>query len=98
MPPGSIVLFSFDGQVFGQAVVKEDIKQLAMEEKKPLSNMPDSVNYRYYLTLEPSSIEIFHFYPTKENVEESIDDLRFSQLFTYIHSDRYTQILKMARK
>jgi hypothetical protein len=97
LPPGSMVLFSFEGQIFGQATVKEDLKPLPMKEKERLRKVPHSADYKHYLTLEPSSIEIFRFHPTKEEVTEETE-LRFAQLFTYINSEQYQQILKMARK
>jgi hypothetical protein len=97
LPPESIILFSFEGQIFGQATVKEDIKPMLLDEKVHLRAIPYSAGYRYYLTLEPSSIEVFRFHPTKEEVTEQID-VRFAQLFTYIKSDQYQQILKMAKR
>ncbi|MBT0159474.1 hypothetical protein G4O51_05770 [Candidatus Bathyarchaeota archaeon A05DMB-2] len=86
LSPGSIVLFSFEGQIFGEAIVKEDIK--------PLS---DSTDYKYYLTLDPSSIRVFHFFPTKEQITEKTE-LLFGQLFTYINFDQYNKILEMTEK
>lgn len=86
LPPGSIMLFSFDGQIFGEAKVNEDIKQIS-----------DMANYKYYLTLDPSSIQIFHFYPTKEEMTEKIE-LRFAQLFTYINFEQYSKILEIAKR
>jgi|SRR3990170_352602 len=97
VPPGSIILFSFEGQIFGQATVKEDIKPLSVGEKECLRSVSHSVDYKHYLTLEPSSIEIFRFHPTKEDVMEETE-LRFAQLFTYINSEQYKQILKMAKR
>ena len=86
LPPGSKVLFSFEGQIFGEATVKEDIR--------PLSNL---TNYKYYLTLDPSSIQVYRFYPTKEEVSEKTE-LQFAQLFTYIKSEQYNKILEIANR
>ena len=86
LPQGSKVLFSFESQIFGQATVKEDVK--------PVSNV---ANYKYYFTLDPTSIDIFRFYPTKEQITEKLE-LRFAQLFTYINSEQYKAILEMTKK
>jgi hypothetical protein len=97
VPQGSIVLFSFESQIFGQATVKEDIRPLSLEEKNQLRTAADSEGYQNYLTLEPSSIEIFRFHPTKEEITDATE-LQFAQLFTYVDMEKYQQILKIAKR
>jgi hypothetical protein len=97
LPPGSIMLFSFDGQIFGQAIVKEDIKPLSPEELNRAQKAPKSDKYKYYVTLDPESIEIFRFHPTKEEITEQTE-LLFAQLYTYPTQAQYYQIIKMARR
>ena len=86
LPSGSKVLFSFDGQIFGEATVKEDVK--------PLSDMR---NYKYYVTLDPSSIQVYRFYPTKSEISEKTE-LQFAQLFTYIKVEEFDEIFAIANR
>ena len=81
LPPGSIILFSFDGQIFGQAIVRDVIKPLSQEELNKEQKAPQSSKYKYFVALNPESIEIFRFHPTKEEITEQTE-LRFAQLYT----------------
>ena len=90
-------MFSFNGQIFGQAIVKDDIKYLSPEELDKEQKAPKSNKYKYYVTLDPESVEIFRFHPTKEEITEQME-LRFAQLYTYLDPAQYDQIIKMARR
>ncbi|HMK95448.1 MAG TPA: hypothetical protein VK536_08640 [Candidatus Limnocylindrales bacterium] len=86
LPFGSKILFSFDGLIFGEATVKEGIKELSYDAK-----------YKSYLTLDPSSIHIYRFYPSKEELSERIG-IHFAQLFTYIKVGEYDAIIEIANR
>ena len=95
--PGSIVMFSIERQIIGQAIVKEGVKETPLERKKRLKE-DNGFDYKFYLTLEPSSIDIFHRFPQKKDVELETK-LKFSRLFTYITDwKQYLQILAIAGK
>jgi hypothetical protein len=83
LPSGSIILFSFKSQFFGQALVKDDIRPLTPEELEKEQTAPKSAKYTHYVTLDPDAITVFRFHPTKEEVSEQTE-LRFAQLFTYL--------------
>lgn len=83
---GSKVLFAFDGQIFGEAVVMDDIKPMA-----------NTASYKFFLTLDPSNIQIYRFYPTKEEASRIIGK-GFGQLFTYITQEQYGALLKIANR
>jgi len=96
LPSGSIVLFSFDAQIFGQATVKEEIQEVSLEEKRQLKK-ETGFDYKHKMILNPS-IEIFHSpYPKKKDVAPKIGK-KFGQVFTYLNWKQYQQILEMARK
>ena len=95
LAPGAIMLFSFEGQIFGQATVSKGIQSMSSQGQP--GTAAKSAGYKYYVTMDPSSIEVFRFHPTKEEISEQMD-LRFAQLFTYIDSDQYLQIIKMAKR
>jgi len=90
LPSGSIVLFSFEAQIFGQATVKEDVEKLSLKEKQQYG-----FDYNYKMILNPS-IEIFPQYPKKRDVELKIGK-KFGRLFTYLNWKQHQQILEMAR-
>jgi hypothetical protein len=94
LPSGSIVLFSFQGQIFGQATVKEDVRELSPQEQEQ-ARKRDHFDYRYSMILNGSSIEIFRNHPTKKDVAPKIRK-NFGRLFTYLNAVQYQQILKMA--
>lgn len=96
LPSGSIVLFSFQGQIFGQATVKEDVKELSMEGQRQARER-DGFDYRYSMVLSGSTIEIFRNHPTKKEATIRIGK-KFGRLFTYLTTVEYQQILKMAGK
>ena len=91
LPSGSIVLFSFEAQIFGKATVKEDVEKLSLEEKQQYGS-----DYEHKMILNPS-IEIFPQYPEKKDVAPKIGK-KFGQVFTYLNWKQYQQILEMARK
>ena len=96
LPPGSVVLFSMEGKIFGQAIVKEGIKITPTKRREQLKK-ETGFYYRFYLTLEPSSIEIFDGFPSKKDVELEVG-VRFGRLFTYVEWKQYIQIISMAGK
>jgi hypothetical protein len=90
LPSGSIVLFKFQAQIFGQAEVKKPPEELPLEEKRKAGD------YKYSMILNGSSIEIFpEPYPTQKDVESEIGK-KCGQLFTILTAVQYQQILKMA--
>ena len=96
LPSGSIVLFSFDAQIFGQATVKEDKEKIPRDEQEARRKAGKTV-YKHSMILDGSSIEIFPYYPTKKEIAEKLD-IRFAQLFTYLNQEQYQEILRMAKK
>lgn len=89
LPSGSIVLFKFQGQIFGEAEVKKPPEELTFEEKRKAGD------YKYSMILKGSSIEIFSEpYPTQKDVESEIGK-KFGRLFTILTAVQYQQILKM---
>ncbi len=64
------------------------------EDIKPMVEMSD---YKYYLTLEPLSIQFYNFYVTKEEISE-VTGLQFAQIFTYVKPEQYDEILKIANR
>lgn len=99
LPSGSIVLFSFEAQIFGQATVKEDIKEVSLEERNRLEKKT-AFDYEHKMILNPINprIDIFHSpYPKKKDVALKIGK-KFGRLFTYLNWKQYQQILEMARQ
>ena len=95
LPSGSIVLFSFDARIFGQATVKEDIKEVPLKEQENRRKIGKTV-YKHSIVFNGSSIEIFPYYPTKKEIAKKLD-IRFAQLFKYLNWKQYQEILRMAR-
>jgi len=95
LPSGSIVLFSFDAQIFGQATVKEDVQEVPFEEQETRRKMGKTV-YKHSMVLNGSSIEIFPYNPTKKEIAEKLD-IHFGQVFKYLNWNQYQEILRMAR-
>ena len=91
---GSIVLFSFEAQIFGQAVVKKGIREVPFEEQENWRRTGNVV-YKYCMNFEPSSIEVFRFHPAKKDITEKLG-INFGQLFTYLNPNQHQEILKMA--
>ncbi len=96
VPSGSIVLFSFDAQIFGQATLKENIKEIPLKEQEARKKAGKTV-YKHFMFLDGSSIEIFPKYPTKKEITKKLHK-NFSPLFTYFTHEEYQKILKLARK
>jgi hypothetical protein len=96
LPSGSIVLFSFQGRIFGQATVKEDVKELSLKERRQARER-DGFEYKYSMILNGSSIDIFpEPYPKKKDVAPKIGK-KFGRVFTILDSEQYHKILEMAR-
>lgn len=96
LPSGSIVLFSFDARIFGQATVKEDVQKVPLEEQKQIQKK-DGFTYKHKIHFDPASVEIFRYYPAKKDIAERLD-MQFAQLFTYLNWNQYQEILRMARR
>jgi hypothetical protein len=95
LPKGSIVLFSFDARIFGQATVKEDVQEVPLDEQKEIQKR-DGFIYKHKMFFDPSTVDIFRYYPAKKEIAEKLD-IRFAQLFTYLNWNQYQEILKMAK-
>jgi hypothetical protein len=86
---GFNVLFSFEGQIFGQATAKEDI-----------SDLTGDADYKYSTVFEDDA-EIFSKpYKRKKDLKHILLPERkdFGQLFTYLTQDKYQRILRQVRK
>ena len=97
-PDGSKVLFSFENQIFGEATIKKGVQSVSSSDKETPEIISDY--YQYFVTLDPTSIKIYRFHPTKRELLESENfvDYQFSQLYSYLSSEQYKQILKMAER
>ena len=53
-----------------------------------------------YVTLDPDSMKIYRFHPTKSELLENdkFADYQFSQLFSYLSLEQYEEILKIAQR
>jgi hypothetical protein len=97
LPIGSKVLFSFDNQIFGEAIIKEGVQTLTEKDEIPETF---SGHYKKCITLDPGSIKIYRFHPTKSELMESdvFADFRFSQLYSYLTLEQYKEILRRAER
>ena len=97
LPIGSKVLFSFENQIFGEANIKEDVQSVS-----PTDKIPEilSGHYQKSITLDPASIKIYRFHPTKTELQESekFANYQFSQLYSYLSSEQYNKILEIAER
>ena len=86
IPRGSIVLFRFDKDIVGEAIVKENVKEVDVIES--------GVRYEGMIKFEASSIRIYRR-PIKIKFLENITGRDFSVARTYfkIEWDVYPQIL-----
>lgn len=95
---GSKILFSFENQIFGEAALKEGVQALTPQDVK----LPETYAgfYRKFVTIDPESIEIYKFHPTKNELVEydAFEDYQFSQLFSYLNIEQYKQILRLAKR
>jgi len=93
---GSKILFSFENQIFGEATIKEEAQTLTPKDKE----IPETFSgiYKKFVTLDPDSIKIYRFHPTKSELLENdkFADYQFSQLFSYLSLEQYEEILKTA--
>jgi hypothetical protein len=92
----SKILFSFDARIFGQAVVKEDVKEVRFEEQEARRKMGRPV-YKHSVIFKRSSVEIFPYNPTKKEITEKLN-IQFGQVFRYITQKQYDEIVRMARR
>ena len=95
VPSDSIMLFSFEAKIFGQATLRGTVKKVPLEEQKARKKAKKIV-YKHFVNLDPATIKIFHRYPTKKKISEKLNK-NFSPLITYFASDEYQEILKMAK-
>jgi len=95
VPSGSIMLFSFEAKIFGQATLKGTVKEIPLEEQKARRKAKQTV-YKHFVYLEPATIEIFHQHPTKTEISEKLNK-NFGPLITYFTYNEYQRILKMAK-
>jgi len=96
LPVGSIVLFSFQGKIFGQAITNEEIRMTSTEEQSRKRRESGFV-YKATVRFEPSSIDVFPKYPLKKDIEEKFG-IRFSRLFTPLTWEQYQEVLRMAER
>jgi hypothetical protein len=98
LPVGSKVLFSFESQIFGEAIVRGGVERVSSKD----SELPEtfSGHYQKFVTLDPDSIMIYRFHPTKRELQETdfFSDYQFSELYTYITREQYEYILKNAQR
>ena len=90
--PGSIVLFRFDKDIMGEAIVKEDVKEVDITENE--------VRYEGMIKFEASSIRIYRR-PVEIKFLESLTGRDFSVARTYFKIDNwdiYPQILAEVAK
>lgn len=95
MPSGSIMLFSFEAKIFGQATTKGTIKEIPLEEQKARRKAKKTV-YKHFVNLDPKTIKIFPRKPTKKEISNKLNK-NFSPLITYFTYNEYQIILKMAK-
>ncbi len=98
LPTGSKALFSFENQIFGEAMIKEPVRDLTATDRE----LPETRlgKYKKFVTLDPESIKIYLFRPTKAEMleNEKFSDYNFSRLFSYISLEQYTEILKITER
>lgn len=85
----SRVLFSFDARIFGQAVLKENVRVVPFEEQEAQKKMGRPV-YKHSVILKKGSVEVFPYYPTKKEITEGLD-IQFGQVFRYILRNNTTR-------
>lgn len=89
---GSPVLFEIEGKIIGQGIVKEGVKSTPPERLHQGDH-----DYPYFVTFEPSTLEIFKEYPHEIDVSR-VTGKRFGRPFQPLEWQDYLLILKMARK
>ena len=92
----SKVLFSFDARIFGQAITKEDVKDVAFEEQEIRRKAGRPV-YKHSVVFKSGSVEVFPYNPAKKEITGKLG-IRFNRIFTYLTEKQYNEIVKMARK
>lgn len=95
LPKGSLVLFSFNARVFGQATVKQEPREVPFDEQKEVEKA-DGFTYKYKMNFDPSQTHILNYYPAKKDITERLG-IRFGQLYTYLDFNQYQEVMKMAK-
>ena len=96
LPSGSIMLFKFKAQIFGQAIVKEEKRKVSAKKQAEL-RAENGYLYKHYLTFEPSSIDIFQRYPSQKEVEQKLN-IKLARNFAPLSWEQYQEVLKMAKR
>jgi hypothetical protein len=95
----SIVLFSFEAQIFGRARVKRGVEELSLKEQQKHDNK--EYNFRYTMVLyqvDKKKDIVQKPYPRKKDLIQIIyPKKQFGNLFTYLTPKMYQQILGKAR-
>ena len=93
LPIGSIVLFSFEGKVFGQARTSEEVTRLSEQQQRQIK---DETGFHYTGTVrfDADSIEVFDDYPLKKEITDLLG-ITFSRSFTILTRQEYQGILRM---
>lgn len=95
LPVGSTVLFSIEGKIIGEGIVKQSVRPTPLNVRKQLKHIWHH-DYPYYVVFKPSSLIVYKRFPNTIEVKRETG-LRFSRLFTYIKSmEQYRSILEMA--
>ena len=95
LPVGSVVVFSIEGKIIGEGIVKQTVRPTPPNMRRQLKQRGDH-DYLYYTILKPSSLTIYNRFPETKEVSRQTG-LGFSRLFTYIRRmEQYRSILEMA--
>ena len=100
LPRGSIVFFSFEAKIFGQATVKEDLQELSRADKLKPENK--KYNFKYTMVFYPidKKKDIFPepFLKKKELKTVIRPKKQFGNLFLYLSPNQYQEILRRTMK
>jgi len=95
LPVGATVLFSIEGKIVGEGIVKKGVRPTPLHVRNRLKRN-EGHDYPYYLVFEPSTLTVYKRFPSTLRVERETR-LKFGRLFTYIRNrEQYRTILKMA--
>jgi len=93
-PAGSIVLFNFESQIFGQAITYEAIRKFTSDEQRD-NEAKMGYPYKAAVRFVQSSIDVFCKYPSKEEVEKILGK-GYSRNFTILNWKQYEEVLRLA--
>ena len=99
LPSGSIVLFSFEAQIFGQATVKKGITDVPKEVQDNWDRT-GKVVYKYQTVFE-DGVEIFPKpFKRKDDLKDILLPKRkdFGQLFTPLSPNEYEEMIRRIRR